>query len=72
MARYDDCKANKVCDHDKYGFENCDNFISKTDIARKIFNEIDVSMKEYVNGDIDGNTLFIRIHILKTKYTEGD
>ena len=22
-----DCKANKVCDHNKYGFENCGNFI---------------------------------------------
>lgn len=21
------CKANKVCDHDKYGFENCGNYI---------------------------------------------
>ena len=22
------CKCNKVCDHNKYGFENCDNYIS--------------------------------------------
>ena len=22
------CKANKVCDHNKYGFENCGNYIS--------------------------------------------
>ena len=22
------CKANKVCDHNKYGFENCNNYIS--------------------------------------------
>ncbi len=25
------CKANKVCDHNKYGFENCNNYIS-TDV----------------------------------------
>ena len=23
------CKANKVCDHNKYGFENCNNYIPK-------------------------------------------
>ena len=23
------CKANKVCDHNKYGFENCGNYIPK-------------------------------------------
>ena len=28
MARCDTCKANKVCDHNKYGFENCNNYIS--------------------------------------------
>ena len=22
------CKCNKVCDHNKYGFENCNNYIS--------------------------------------------
>lgn len=22
------CKCNKVCDHNKWGFENCDNYIS--------------------------------------------
>lgn len=27
MARCDECKANKVCDHDRFGFENCGNFI---------------------------------------------
>ena len=23
----DTCACNKVCDHDKYGFENCDNYV---------------------------------------------
>ena len=27
MAKCDTCKANKVCDHNKYGFENCGNYI---------------------------------------------
>ncbi len=24
----DTCKANKVCNHDKYGFETCESYIS--------------------------------------------
>ena len=28
MATCETCKANKVCDHNKYGFENCNNYIS--------------------------------------------
>lgn len=27
MATCETCKANKVCDHNKYGFENCNNHI---------------------------------------------
>ena len=27
MNTCETCKANKVCDHDKYGFENCGNYI---------------------------------------------
>lgn len=29
MEKCDTCKANKVCDHNKYGFEDCDNYISE-------------------------------------------
>lgn len=32
MATCDTCKANKVCDHNKYGFENCNNYIPE-DVA---------------------------------------
>ena len=31
-GRCDTCKANKVCDHNIYGFENCGSYIS-TDVA---------------------------------------
>jgi hypothetical protein len=27
MTRCEECKANKVCDHNRFGFENCGNFI---------------------------------------------
>lgn len=27
----DTCRCNKVCDHNKYGFENCDNYIPTVD-----------------------------------------
>lgn len=29
MNTCDTCKCNKVCDHDKFGFENCGNYISE-------------------------------------------
>ena len=28
LEKCDMCKANKVCDHNRFGFENCDNYIS--------------------------------------------
>lgn len=31
------CRCNKVCDHNKYGFENCDNYIPN--VERKTDNE---------------------------------
>ncbi len=29
MNKCDNCKCNKVCDHNTFGFENCDNYISE-------------------------------------------
>ena len=39
------CKANKVCDHNKYGFKNCGNYIPDTAVEvvrcnECIYNEI--------------------------------
>ena len=28
------CKANKVCNHDIYGFENCNNYIPEADVKQ--------------------------------------
>lgn len=28
MNKCETCKANKICDHNNYGFENCGNYIS--------------------------------------------
>lgn len=30
------CACNKVCNHDIYGFENCENFISAEDAAKVV------------------------------------
>lgn len=30
------CACNKVCNHDLYGFENCDSFISAADVAEVV------------------------------------
>lgn len=36
MARCEECKANKVCDHNRFGFENCGNYIpSKVEVVRE-------------------------------------
>lgn len=28
------CACDKVCDHDKYGFENCNNYIGNAEVVR--------------------------------------
>lgn len=40
--------------------------------AREIFEEIGQIKKEYASGDIDGNELYVRLHLLKKKYTEEE
>lgn len=35
MVRCDNCLANKVCDHNRFGFENCGSYISAADVAPK-------------------------------------
>ena len=61
------CKCNKVCDHNKYGFENCGNYISDDLLPRasEIFEEIDTMCV-----DLFGNFNHKRFAELKEKYTE--
>ena len=42
----------------------------KGEVAREIFEEIEKIKKEYASGDIDENELYVRLHLLKKKYTE--
>lgn len=42
----------------------------RAEVAREIFEEINVIKKEYASGDIDGNELYIRLFRLEKKYTE--
>ena len=78
MARCDTCMANKVCDHNKYGFENCGNYIPIADVVPKsevknIFEEIeksaDIQFDEY---GLDRSMVIIYDDFaeLKKKYTE--
>lgn len=39
-------------------------------VAKEIFEEIEEIKKEYASGDIDGNELYVRLHLLEKKYTE--
>lgn len=43
------CKANKVCDHDKYGFENCGNYIPTDDESEMSikYNALLIAMKKH-------------------------
>ena len=43
----------------------------KSEVAREIFEEIEQIKKEYASGDIDENELYVRLHLLKKKYTGG-
>ena len=43
---------------------------AKAEVAMEIFEEIEKIKKEYASGDIDGNELYVRLYLLKKKYTE--
>ena len=49
MRTCETCKANKVCDHNKYGFENCGNYIPK-----EIPFDITLKMVAYACDDVFG------------------
>ena len=36
MGKCDTCRANKVCDHNWYGFENCGNYIPADTVTNVI------------------------------------
>ena len=77
MARCDNCLANKVCDHHRFGFENCGSYISaadvapKSEVAREIFEEID-ELLDFVGAMIGTKIIYCSKYAeLKKKYTEG-
>lgn len=46
------CQCNKVCDHNKYGFENCGNYISddlalRAEVAREIVEDVKETLLDY-------------------------
>lgn len=46
------CQCNKVCDHNKYGFENCGNYISadvapRAEVAREIVEDVKATLLDY-------------------------
>ena len=45
---------------------------AKSEVAREIFEEIAQIKKEYASGDIDGDTLYVMLHLLEKKYTEAN
>jgi hypothetical protein len=62
MSTCDKCKANKICDHNKFGFENCNNFIPYYDIE---------SMK-YFAEKLWENLRYIRLQDLDIEYEIND
>lgn len=73
------CQCNRVCDHNKYGFENCGNYISddllpRAEVAREIFEEIDKEHGEncgaYRIDDLTYGQLWDFLAELKKKYTK--
>lgn len=55
MSQCNNCLANKVCDHNRYGFENCENYISAADVVPSIelYNELYGFKNDLVNTFID-------------------
>lgn len=43
MKTCETCKANKICDHNRFGFENCGNYIPVDDVLK---NEIEMLQAE--------------------------
>ena len=69
------CQCNKVCDHNKYGFENCGNYISDDLLprAREIFEEIEKNECHDISGKTTMYMLFAEEFAeLKKKYTEDE
>ena len=70
------CQCNKVCDHNKHGFENCGNYISddllpRAEVAREIFNEFEkLVIKIRYDADYSIFDMQREFAELKKKYTE--
>lgn len=45
MKTCESCKANKICDHNRFGFENCDNFIPADDIPKSEVEKLEIEIK---------------------------
>ena len=52
----DTCKCNKVCDHNRYGFENCDSYISTNCVETVRCRECKHYVASYCTRDIKGRT----------------
>lgn len=67
MARCDDCKANKVCDHNRFGFETCGNYIS-ADVAPKseVIDEILSLIDDKIRFEVE---MYNGFHSLKNSKT---
>ena len=54
----------------KFDTDTCKHYIAadvapKSEVAREIFEEIAQIKKEYASGDIDGDTLYVMLHLLE-------
>ena len=84
MARCEDCLHFEVCQALEQGngimrvhplhcgfYKPTADVAPRAELAREIFEEIAQIKKEYASGDIDGDTLYVRLYLLEKKYTEG-
>lgn len=60
MKTCETCKANKVCDHNRFGFENCGNYISKDVVPRA---EVIEEYRKKVYAKMEKYTVFGREYI---------
>lgn len=67
----DTCKANRVCDHNRFGFETCGNYIPSDVVPRSVITEIFAELDTFVKLLCTDNDDMLIYSEIRKKYIEG-
>ena len=54
MMKCETCRANKVCDHDRFGFENCGSHIPEGDCGESDIKRFAYKLMGHLEEEIEG------------------